>query len=113
VIEYVLRFPNRDEIRLADQDGHALGDPIRIGGYDWIVEAISVPLAGPVSERIALRLVSASGDGEALVGNDQTLVAELTERLKDSSDGFTVVMPVGEWIDAHLWPASERAAAEE
>jgi hypothetical protein len=44
--------------------------------------------------------------------NDQTLLHEITVRVRDSSDGFTVVMPVSEWIDA-LWPASERAAEAE
>jgi hypothetical protein len=109
VIEYVLRFVDRDETRLADHGGHEVGDPISMGDYDWIVESISVP-EGAASERVALRPVSPSCDREARAGNDQTLPAELTERLNDSKDGFTVVMPVSEWADAHLWPAPEGGA---
>jgi hypothetical protein len=106
MIEYVLRFVDRDETRLADHGEHEVGDAITVGDYDWIVASISVP-EGPVSERIALRLVSASRDRLARTGRDQTLLAELTERVNDSRDGFTVVMPVSEWADACLWPASE------
>jgi hypothetical protein len=40
------------------------------------------------------------------------LLAELTERVNDSRDGFTVVMPVSEWADACLWPALEGAEDE-
>jgi hypothetical protein len=41
-------------------------------------------------------------------GNDQTLLREITERMKEARDeGFNIVMPVGEWIDAQLWPAAE------
>lgn len=105
MIEYVLRFLDRDETRLADHGGHEVGDAITLGGYDWIVASVSVP-EGPVSKRIALRLVSASRDRVAGTGSDQTLLAELTERVNDSRDGFTVVMPVSEWLDACLWPAS-------
>ena len=111
MIEYVLRFIDRDETRLADHGGHEVGDAITVGDYDWIVASISVP-EGPVSERIALRLVSASCDRVARTGSDQTLLAELTERVNDSRDGFTVVMPVNEWADARLWPASEGLADE-
>jgi hypothetical protein len=106
MIEYVLRFVDRDETRLADHGEHEVGDAITVGDYDWIVASISVP-EGPVSERIALRLVSASRDRLARTGRDQTLLAELTERVNDSTDGFTVVMPISEWADACLWPASE------
>ena len=108
MIEYVLRFNDRDETRLADNGGHEVGDPITMGDYDWIVESISVP-EGPAAERIALRLVSPSRDRVARTGNDQTLLAE---RVNDSRDGFTVVMPVSEWADACLWPASEAATDE-
>ena len=111
MIEYVLRFIDRDETRLADDGGHEVGDPITMGDYDWIVESISVP-EGPVSQRIALRLVSPSRDRVARTANDQTLLAELTERVNDSRDGFTVVMPVSEWADACLWPAAEGAPDE-
>ncbi len=112
MIEYVLRFNDRDETRLADNGGHEVGDPITMGDYDWIVESISVPAEGSVAERIALRLVSPSRDRVARTGNDQTLLAELTERVNDSRDGFTVVMPVSEWADACLWPAAETATDE-
>jgi hypothetical protein len=74
--EYVLRFADRDEIRIADHDGHVVGDAKAIGGYDWIVESISVP-EGAASKRIALRLVSASHDGAARADNNQTLLDEL------------------------------------
>ena len=111
MIEYVLRFIDRDETRLADHGGHEVGDAITVGDYDWIVASISVP-EGPVSERIALRLVSPSRDRVARTANDQTLLAELTERVNDSRDGFTVVMPVSEWADACLWPALEGAEDE-
>jgi hypothetical protein len=40
------------------------------------------------------------------------LLAELTERVNDSRDGFTVVMPVSEWADACLWPALKGAEDE-
>jgi hypothetical protein len=112
MIEYVLRFSDRDETRLADHGGHEVGDPITMCDYDWIVASISAPVEGPVSERIALRLVSPSRDRVARTGNDETLFAELTERVNDSRDGFTVVMPVSEWADACLWPPSEGAADE-
>jgi hypothetical protein len=95
MIEYVLRFIDRDETRLADHGEHEVGDAVTMGDYDWIVESISVP-KGPVSERIALRLVSPSRDGVARTGKDQTVLAELTERVNDSRDGFTVGMPVSE-----------------
>jgi hypothetical protein len=111
MIEYVLRFLDRDETRLADSGGHEVGDAITVGGYDWIVASVSVP-EGPVSERIALRLVSASRYRVARTGSDQSLLAELTERVNDSRDGFTVVMPISEWADACLWPASEGLADE-
>jgi hypothetical protein len=112
MVEYVLRFADRDEIRIADQDGHEVGDAIAIGGHDWIVESIRVP-EGTVPERIALRLVSPSRDRIAPADNDHTLLREITERVNDSRDGFTIVMTVSEWIDAQLWPASERAAGAE
>jgi hypothetical protein len=86
MIEYVLRFIDRDETRLADHGEHEVGDAITVGDYDWIVASISVP-EGPVSERIALRLVSASRDRLARTGSDQTLLAELTERVNDSTYG--------------------------
>jgi hypothetical protein len=108
MIEYVLRFIDRDETRLVDHGGDEVGDAITVSDYDWIVASISVP-EGPVSERIALRLVSASCDRVARTGSDQTLLAE---RVNDSRDGFTVVMPVSEWADARLWPASEGLADE-
>jgi len=111
MIEYVLRFLDRDETRLADNGGHEVGDAITVGGYDWIVASVSVP-EGPVSKRIALRLVSASRDRASGTGTDQSLLAELTERVNDSRDGFTVVMPVSEWLDACLWPAGEGPADE-
>jgi hypothetical protein len=111
MIEYVLRFTDRDEIRLADDGGHEVGDPITIADYDWIVESIRVP-EGAVSSRSSLRLVSPSRDRVARADDDQTLLAELIELMNDSRDGFTAVMPVGEWIDARLWRGSERTAAE-
>jgi hypothetical protein len=111
MVEYVLRFADRDEIRIADQDGHEIGDAIAIGGYDWIVESITVP-EGTVLERIALRLVSPSSD-RATSADNQNFLDERTERVNDSRDGFTVRMPVSEWSDAQLWPASEREAEVE
>jgi len=113
MIEYVLRFSDRDETRLADHNGHVVGDAITIAGRDWVVESISVPAQGSISERIALRPVSPPRDRDTPAGNDQALLHALTERMQDSSDGFTVVMPVSEWIGARLWPASQRAAAED
>jgi hypothetical protein len=112
MIEYVLRFIDRDETRLASDGGHEVGDAITVGDYDWIVESISVS-EGAASEQIVLRPVFPRRDRIARAGDDHTLLAELTERVNDSRDGFTVVMPVGEWIDAQLWPASERETEAE
>jgi hypothetical protein len=42
-------------------------------------------------------------DHQARVANDQTLFHEILERMNDVHDGFTVVMPVGEWMDAQVW----------
>jgi hypothetical protein len=111
MVEYVLRFTDRDEIRLADDGGHEVGDSITIADYDWIVESISVP-EGAVSPLNSLRLLSPSRDRVARADDDQTLLAELIELMNDSRDGFTAVMPVGEWIDAHLCQASEHTAGE-
>jgi hypothetical protein len=51
---------------------------------------------------------------EGHAARNQTLLHEINERMQEADDdGFSVVMPVGEWIDAQLWPASARAAAVE
>jgi hypothetical protein len=112
MVEYVLRFADRDEIRIADQDGHEVGDAIAIGGHDWIVESIRVP-EGTVPERIALRLVSPSRDRVAPGGQRSHLAPRNHQAGERSRDGFTIVMTVSEWIDAQVWPASERVAGAE
>jgi hypothetical protein len=56
---------------------------------------------------------NASAD-ERHIATNQTLLRALNERVHEADDdGFKVVMPVGEWIDAQVWPASGRAAEAE
>jgi hypothetical protein len=40
---------------------------------------------------------------EALAAKDQTLFDEIVERMNDVHDCFTIVMPVGEWMNAQVW----------
>ena len=42
-------------------------------------------------------------DRKALAAKDQTLFNEIVERMNDVHDGFTIVMPVGEWLSAQVW----------
>ena len=42
-------------------------------------------------------------DREARAAKDQTLFQEIVERMNDVHDGFTIVMPVGEWMNAQVW----------
>ena len=42
-------------------------------------------------------------DRQAGAAKDQSLFREIVERMNDVHDGFTIVMPVGEWMNAQVW----------
>jgi hypothetical protein len=93
------QFRFGDRVRVPD--GRA-GDVI--GFYRTSTEMALVQFDDGESRKIALSMLKRATTDE------QTLLQEITERVQDSSDGFHVVMPVSQWIDAHMWPAPERAA---
>jgi hypothetical protein len=49
------------------------------------------------------------GELQPATNNDQTLLQEISERLRDRSGCLTVDMPVGDVVDAQIWPASHLA----
>jgi len=52
--EMVLRFPDRDEIRLADRDGYQIGDKIEIARRTYIVVGTEPPQSPSASKRFVL-----------------------------------------------------------
>jgi hypothetical protein len=53
--ELVLRFPDRDEIRLADRDGYRLGDKVEIAHRTYVVVDTEPPQRPNASKRFVLR----------------------------------------------------------
>lgn len=54
LFEIVLRFPDRDEIRLTDQDGYGIGEEIQIAGRRFRVTGSEPPAAGRAETRFVL-----------------------------------------------------------
>jgi len=52
--EVVLRFPDRDEIRLADKDGYRVGDKIDIARRTYVVVDVEPPQWPNASQRCVL-----------------------------------------------------------
>jgi hypothetical protein len=52
--EIVLRFPDRDEIRLADRNGYATGEEIVIAGQRFRVTGTEAPEARRAESRFVL-----------------------------------------------------------
>jgi hypothetical protein len=52
--EIVLRFPDRDEIRLADRDGYRVGDKIDVAHRTYVVVDMEPPQAPNASKRFVL-----------------------------------------------------------
>jgi len=52
--ELVLRFPNREEIRLADRDGYQIGDKIEIARRTYLVVGAEPPQSASASKRFVL-----------------------------------------------------------
>lgn len=52
--EIVLRFPDRDEIRITDRDGYRIGAEIRIAGRRFLVTGDEPPEALGVAGRFVL-----------------------------------------------------------
>jgi len=52
--EVVLRFPDRDEIRLADRDGYRIGDEIDIARRTYVVVGMEPPQWPNASKRFVL-----------------------------------------------------------
>jgi hypothetical protein len=52
--EVVLRFPDRDEIRLADRDGYKMGDKIDIAYRTYVVVDMEPPQRPNASKRFVL-----------------------------------------------------------
>ena len=52
--EIVLRFPDRDEIRLTDRNGYRRGEEIRIAGRRFVVIGTEPPQAPSAESRLVL-----------------------------------------------------------
>jgi hypothetical protein len=52
--EIVLRFPDRDEIRLTDRNGYRTGDEIVIAGRRFVVTGLGPPAAPHAESRFVL-----------------------------------------------------------
>jgi hypothetical protein len=52
--EIVLRFPDRDEIRLADKDGYQVGDTIELARRTYVVVDTEPPQWPNASKRFLL-----------------------------------------------------------
>lgn len=52
--EFVLRFPDRDEIRLGDRNGLPAGDEITIAGRPFLVTGTEPPQAVRADGRLVL-----------------------------------------------------------
>jgi len=52
--EIVLRFPDRDEIRLADKDGYHVGDTVDIASRTYVVVSTEPPQAPNATTRFVL-----------------------------------------------------------
>lgn len=58
--EIVLRFPDRDEIRLADRNGYQLGDEVIVARRTYVVAATERPQWPNASRRFVLEPVDRS-----------------------------------------------------
>jgi hypothetical protein len=54
--EIVLRFADRDEVRLGDGDGYEVGDTVAIDYRDYLVVAVEAPRSEQAVKRVILRL---------------------------------------------------------
>lgn len=53
--QYVLRFPDHDQITVMEHPGHEVGDRVEIDGTDWVVESIAQTRRWPDVDRALLR----------------------------------------------------------
>ena len=54
--QYILQFPDHDELRTAEHDGHMPGERIELDGWVWTVESIVRTPRWADVERVVLRL---------------------------------------------------------
>jgi hypothetical protein len=55
VYEIVLRFPDRDEVRLGEGDGYERDDEVVIGHRTFVVVGVESPEAANTSNRFVLK----------------------------------------------------------
>lgn len=54
--QYVMRFPDRDELRLVDGEAsHDVGDRFEVDGEEWVVETIARMRRWADVDRVVLR----------------------------------------------------------
>jgi len=56
--EFVLRFGDREEVRLGDRNGYRIGDEILIGGRRFVVTGEEIPTDPTAEERLILEPAS-------------------------------------------------------
>lgn len=56
--EFVLRFGDREEVRLGDRNGYRIGDEILIGGRRFVVTGEETPTDPTAEERLILEPTS-------------------------------------------------------
>lgn len=61
--EIVLRFADRDELRLADRDGYQVGDKLNVARRGYVVVAIEPPHSPNASKRFVLEPLDSAPPG--------------------------------------------------